>query len=214
MREKLVFSILFLLFCSGCAQPLSSNSIPPDSISPVISERPSETPSPSPNEIKFVVPTSKLFDLDGVDAALYDAAVEFYCWRGGEYDLLLPALSILDTYSDEAGNTYYVCWFWQFDYYGLGKGLNDIENPMYTLNSGKELARFTISVNADGELTCSNIMEVGDGEGMYTSIDIICGPNTELATAIKNNTELPVIVRDITPVDPVEMLNAYLKFYF
>lgn len=149
-----------------------------------------------------------------MDAVLYDAAVEFYSSRSGPDHLCVPSISILDTYEDDAGNTNYICWFRQIDYYNLAKGLSDLDNPQYTLSNGKELSRFTVTKLDTGKSICTDIMEIADGEGMIASIDTICGPKTELAAAIKSGAPLPVEEHDITSTDPAEVLDIYLDNFF
>ena len=167
-------------------------------------------------ELPLPYPSSQIFGLEGVDAVLYDAAVDYYSWRGGEDEdgLLMPSLAVIDSYA-EGGNTCYICWFRQFDYYGLGYGLGDLNDPQYVSSHGRTLARFTVTTNAAGELRCTEIEEAGDGEGWAVSIRKLCGPRTALAEAIINNGAIKVDgTRDITTADHKEMLRVYLDYYF
>lgn len=213
--------ILFLCCCScGPAvtetSPQAASTPPASEVSPTPSDAPvspSEQVSPAPVELPL--PSGKTFGLEGVDAVLYDAAVDYYSTKGGKADLLIPSLGVLDTYQTEDGSTCYICRFRGYDYYNLGYGLGDLEDPQYNLGSGGyDLARFTVSKTESGALACTEVFVSWDGEGWPASIRIICGPKADLAAAIIKNETLPVQIRNLTPSDPEELLRIYLNYTF
>lgn len=177
-----------------------------------------KTPHESPLCVKLPLPSSRMFGLEGVDAALYDGAVEYYSTRlirGGKCDgLLLPSLALLDTYPADDGSTCYICMFRQYDYYDLGYGLSDLNNPQYNPGGGSNVARFTVRETEVGDAVCTDVFEGYDGPGWAFGVREICGPNEKLAEAIIGNTPLPVEKRDITPPGIKELLDVYLDYYF
>lgn len=157
-------------------------------------------------------PTSKTYGLEGIDAVLYNAASAFYSTKVQTPDLFLPSLAYLDSYQTDDGKTYYICWFKQCDFFLLGYGLSDLDDPKYRLSGGKFVTRFTLEESKNGEVICTELFPDFDPQGGYEKI--VCGPKTELAEAIANGTELPVEERWITPSDPEELLAIYIDYYF
>lgn len=120
----------------------------------------------------------------------------------------------MDTYEAQDGGTHYICMFRQYDYYDLGYGLSDLNNPQYNPGGGSNVARFAISETENGEPVCTEVFEGYDGQGWAKGVREICGPNEELAEAIIKNEPLPVEKQDITPFGVTELLDVYLDYYF
>lgn len=159
-------------------------------------------------------PSSKMFGLEGMDAALYDAAVDAYSIFENETDLILPSLTLITEYEDEEGCINYVCLLRDFDYYDLATGLDDKENPVYNFGSGGYYAQFVVQETEDGEYFCVERNLSQDGEGWADSIRRICGSQQDVAEAIINNEDIPVQTREITSSDPEELLRIYLDYNF
>lgn len=164
---------------------------------------------------QFVPPSSDWFDLHDENAMLYEAAVNYYFYRGNESNLLLPGLSVIDSYSYESGSVHYICWLWQFDYYGLTPEEAYKDEFSCVKNSSCGIARFTISEN-EADSKSVEILEPFEGEGWEKSIDMICGPYIEWANILKTHqssypAELFSEPITLTPINVDEMLECYLK---
>jgi len=170
--------------------------------------------APVPPKPLFPLPTAEIYGLEGMDAVLFNAAAQFYSWRGGSNSLLLPALTLLDTYELDEHTTCYVCLFREFDYYDLDQGLDDLDHPNYVPSFGALLSRFIVVSDDEGIPQTVEIEEQGDGEGWRRSIQNICGPNQVLATALIEGLELPVEERDIPSRDPIAMLDRYIEYTY
>lgn len=226
MKKCLIF-ICVLVLLSGCTHRDVDISPLPE-VSSSIEVTPSSVPSPTPDHPgpsptfdQFPPPTGEMFELSGIDKVLYEAAVD-QRFLPGSVHLLLPELSIIGSYPGEDEMTHYVCWLWSFDYYALGNGLEDLDNPSYALNTSCGPVRVTIKENSSQEFECVEFMEAtGDGSDIAwdLSYDAICGPYKEWAEKMKNATtrypiDLSVEPRNLTTTDPVEMLNIYLNYFF
>jgi hypothetical protein len=174
------------------------------------SEAPIQKEIKKPVELPY--PTSDTFGLEGLDAVLYNAAANLYSTLTETPDLLMPSLAYLDSYQTEDGKTCCICLFKQCDYFNLGYGLDDLDNPKCHMSGGKLLTRLTIEKSETGEMVCTDIFPSYDPQVGYEKA--VCGPKTELAEAFANGTELPVEERWITPSDPKELLAIYIDYYF
>lgn len=59
--------------------------------------------------------------------------------------------------STQDGDTCFVCLLEEHEYYDLGDGLQDLDNPEYTYcSSGVKLERFTVSKDGDELPVCLN----------------------------------------------------------
>lgn len=161
------------------------------------------------------LPWSEMYGLEGYDAILFDAAVYYYSIHGDGITLCLPALKVLDSYENEAGDTCYICQFKTYDFYDLAYGLSDLAHPVIDLHSGGySLARFTLRKTQEGVTMCSDIMvTMGDNSWEY-SIRAICGPKTDLADAFIKDETQDFDGRYLIPNDSTAMLNTYMDYCF
>lgn len=167
---------------------------------------------------KFPVPTADTFSISEEYADLYNAAVSLYnnqtnaaSFSEGNTDLVMVALRLRDQYIDDDGNTVYIVNFMQRDFYDLGRGLADAENPVYNYGSGGTLAALTL--DQDGNLV--DFDEAHDGEDENIAYRRICGPLTDLADFLCGKTDsYPVEPVDIPDLEPEDMVRQYLNYFF
>ncbi len=220
MKKRKTLAILctlILLIFTGCAK--NSENRVSDSDSPTVNEELSMQPeeqSPiektlekNPAESKFPIPDGAAFGLMGEEATLYSAAAQVLCADTPDGDLMLPSLTLYGQYDNGDGNVIYVCGLLRAYYYDLD--LSDPKHPSYSGTGGVgNLARITVS----NEGVCTAIDETYDGdtvEGRANRISELCGPLTDLASALTNETAAG---KQLTPNDYKEMLSAYVKKYF
>ena len=215
-RVGFFLAVLLLLSCSACgngSQPSGSSEAGTGKIplngTPVKWDQ-------------FPMPAAEAFGLMGEDAAIYNAIVRVYnpktysaTFRQSPYevtDLSLPAFEIYEEDEDGEGNTVYYGLFYECDYYDLGSGLEDLNDPEYTLVQSKSPANLT--VDAEGNFV--------DFEQTYESSDDpegdirrVCGPMTELADFFWGKTEsYPKTPRKVPDLDAGTMAVQYLNYYF
>ena len=216
MKKKIALAFLCalaLLCLAGCAKKNAN-----DSDSTPVNEEPTgqtEEQQESPvvvsqeNRDEFPIPDGETFGLTGEEATLYSAAAQVLCADTLDGDLMLPSLTLYGQYDNGDGNVSYVCELLRAYYYDLD--LSDPKHPSYSGTGGVgNLARITVS----NEGVCTAIDETYDGdtvEGRANRISELCGPLTDLASALTNETAAG---KQLTPNDYKEMLSAYVKKYF
>lgn len=150
----------------------------------------------------FPLPTAEIYGLTGEEATLYNAVAAFL--GNDREELMLPSLTVYGSYSGDNGETYYVCGLLRLHYYGL----EDLENPIYSVGSAGNSARITIT--EDG--VCTEIMETLDGDDNTERIKEICGPLTEVAEAWNSGNDAALEGKVLTPADAQELLQPYLAY--
>lgn len=174
-----------------------------------------EIPAPGETVVAaFPLPNSEVYGLTGLDAVLHDAVVEEFSTRATWPDLLIPSLSVIDSFPLEDGERGYICILREHDYYDLGHGLSDLSQPQYKHGAGANPIRLNIASAQDGSLYCSALIPSGDGEGWECSIRTICGPKEAIAEWMIHGGSPPIEPREITPADQDELLRIYLDYYF
>lgn len=168
---------------------------------------------------EFPLPTAETFNISEEYAALYEAAVSEYnnstfaaSNSDDNTDMVFACLSLWDSYTDDDGNTVYVTSFLQRDFYDLGLGLADLENPTYNYGAGGTLAAFTL--DKDGNLVdfqkCPDGSNDPDGD-----VRRICGPLTDLADFLCGVTDsYPKEPVNLPDLEPEEMVKQYLNYFF
>lgn len=206
--------------CGSCGSEENINTSASVTTSPSATSQAFESAPPSetlPTVIPRMLPLpwSKMYGLEGYDAILFDAAVQYYSTRGDGITLCIPALKLLDSYKNEDGDTCYICQFHTYDFYDLAYGLSDLTHPVINLyNGGYSLARFTLRKTQEGETMCSDIMVIMDDDGWEYSIKAICGPKTELAEAIIKDERQEFDGRYLVQNDSTAMLNTFIDYCF
>lgn len=233
MRRLLVltcalFCLLVLTACQAKEQDIPQEE-PPSTAQPA-PEAPSDTSQPPAEEAEplpydangdgilqtgeFPLPCGAAFGLEGEDAALYDAVAAALSQRREEWLsedetlLVIPRLAVWGQYDGANGDINYVCGLNELYYYDLGQDLEHIS----PYNSGGGGGPVRITISADG--VCTDIQETYDGADNAQRIRELCGPLTDLADALNNETDLPYGARSLAPSDLRERLNAYLDYYF
>ena len=165
----------------------------------------------------FSIPTGGTFGLTGENAVLYTAAAK-YLYE--EYDsvlsetgtLLIPAVTVYGKYAADSSGTHYVCGLSELWFYDMGLATNVNADSLRNeqVGSGGGPVRITL----DGNGVCVNITEYPDGdapEGRLRYIREICGPLTDLVSAIANDTATG---KKLTPDGWKATFNAYLRYFY
>lgn len=208
----------------------SINSEAPETLEIAVDE--GESQSQRPEKIRlngeiipwdqFPVPEPETFGLTGEDASLYKAAVSqfnreetpgYFYSDGINTDMILPVVNVLGKYTTDEGNTAYVVNFEKCFFFDIGRGLADLNNPVYTTYYLGSLA--SITLDQAGNLVSFD--ELGDGEG-DSAVYRICGPLTDLAEKfllVPGGSWREEIIRRVPDVGSYEeMLQQYLNYYF
>ncbi|MBQ6205900.1 MAG: hypothetical protein IJK52_02335 [Oscillospiraceae bacterium] len=165
----------------------------------------------------FSIPTGGAFGLTGENAVLYTAAAKYLYEK---YDsvlsetgtLLIPAVTVYGKYAADGGGTHYVCGLSELWFYDMGLATNVNADSLRNeqVGSGGGPVRITL----DGNGVCVNITEYPDGdapEGRLRYIREICGPLTDLVSAIANDTATG---KKLTPDGWKATFNAYLRYFY
>ena len=216
MKKKIALAFLCalaLLCLAGCVKKNDNDSgstpVNEEPTGHTVEQQESPVVPSQENKDEFPIPDSKTFGLTGEEATLYSAAAQVLCADTLDGDLTLPSLTLYGQYDNGDGNVSYVCGLLRAYYYDLD--LSDPKHPSYSGTGGVgNLARITVS----NEGVCTAIDETYDGdtaEGRANRISELCGPLTDLASALTNETAAG---KQLTPNDYKEMLSAYVKKYF
>lgn len=231
-----LFSLLVLMSCSACGSRPVENE-PVQGLNDNPTEEYQEPTQPekdvaAPEKIvldgqsiswdEFPMPSAEVFSLTGEDAVIYNAITEVY--NPMTYaetfnqspdeitDLSLPAFDIYEQVSDENGDTTYYGLFYKCDYYDLGSGLTDLNNPVYDLRCGKSPA--SITIDSEGNLIdFTDTYESSDDP--YGDIRRVCGPMSALADYFCGITDsYSKEPKCIPNLDAEEMVDQYLNWFF
>lgn len=235
----LTIGILFLAGCGGSgSQTTSSSGIssgvtePSTPMEPTSSYASSDSVSlgtPAPKKIhvggkiysaEFPIPTADTFGLTGIDATLYNLAVDQFSnsvlgedeLGKGSTDLVFPALTLLGSQENDDGTTTYVVTFRELNFYGLGDALKDLKHPTYNYGFSSYLASYTLDKNGK----CVSKDKLHDDEG-DEGIKRVCGSLKSLADFLIRNQSgaiNPADARNIPLLDEDQMLQAYLNYFF
>lgn len=171
---------------------------------------------------EFPMPSAEVFSLTGEDAVVYNAITEVYNPKTYAEtfsqspdeitDLSLPAFDIYEQVSDENGDTTYYGLFYKCDYYDLGSGLTDLDNPIYDLHCGKSPA--SITIDSEGNLIDFTETYESSDDPMG-DIRRVCGPMVDLADYFCGQTDSYAKESHGVPnLEAKEMLNQYLTCFF
>lgn len=231
-----LFSLVFLFVCSACSN-LSEQKASLREQNDNFNEEYREPTQPekdvaAPEKIvldgqsiswdEFPMPSAEVFSLTGEDAVIYNAITEVYNPKTYAEtfnqspdeitDLSLPAFDIYEQVSDENGDTTYYGLFYKCDYYDLGSGLTDLNNPVYDLHCGKSPA--SITIDSEGNLIdFTETYESSDDP--YGDIRRVCGPMSALADYFCGITDsYSKEPNGIPNFDAEEMVDLYLNYFF
>lgn len=198
-----VFGLVLLSSCGTQNKDSSLSTIASNSSSalPASASTSMSDSSYAPNQL--VQPSSTLFSLSDTDAIIYDAAIRACSSTDMSTYVLLPNLSLVGTYQDDADNTCYVCKC-HLHLYDFSEGQYQDDLPV-----GESILWLGIVVPQNNSEDVA-VLESLDGSLWAESVRELCGPLTELADNIINNNALEVI-RNIPAFDQEEALQLYLN---
>lgn len=231
-----LFSLALLFACSACGD-LSEQKEPLQEQTDNLTEEYQEPTQPekdvaAPEKIvlegqsvswdEFPMPSAEVFSLTGEDAVVYNAITEVYNPKTYAEtfiqspdeirDLSLPAFDIYEQVSNENGDTTYYGLFYKYDFYDLGSGLTDLNNPVYDLRCGKSPA--SITIDSEGNLIdfAETYESSNDPDG---DIRRVCGPMSALADYFCGITDsYSKEPKGIPNLDAEEMVDQYLNYFF
>ncbi|MPM05134.1 hypothetical protein SDC9_51420 [bioreactor metagenome] len=196
---KILLSVIIasILIFEGCASN-TQQVTPSQSVSP--SESEPESSFPSLNPVALSLPTAEMFGLEGMEAALFNGALEGMP-RNETNEMRLPHVSIYGQYeaNDETIVICNVLYQTFYDYYG----------PEHKVTRGRAafLVCMVLKPLDDGGYQCISFEEAGDDLGYVQNVKDFCGPLTELAQQIlKDEAETTSNFPE-----PDEMLNMYCE---